>query len=39
LPQGFLKKIKLKLLLADLAFKFMDPLLGRSHVGSHRHRL
>jgi hypothetical protein len=39
LPQGFLKKIELKLLLADLPFKLTYSLLGHSQVGGHRHRL
>jgi hypothetical protein len=39
LPQGFLKKIELKLLLADFSFQLAYPLLGPSQVGGHCHWL
>jgi hypothetical protein len=37
-PQGFLKKIELQLLLADLSFQLTYPLLGASQ-GGRRDRL
>jgi len=33
LPQGLLKKIEIKLLLADLSFQLTYPFLGHSQVG------
>jgi hypothetical protein len=39
LPQGFLKKIELKLLLADLSFQLTYPSLGRSQFGGHGCRI
>jgi len=34
-PQGFLKKIELKLLLPDLSFQLTYAPLGRSHLSGH----
>jgi len=38
-PQGFLKKIELELLLADLSFQLAYPLLSSSRLSCRRHRL